>query len=165
MLKAPASESESAVAAVAAGLVGAAATQCEGPAQNLMLAQRMALQAALQVKLTGTPKPGVLFVLEEATDTRDALCDPLRPPQITCGGKALQAAIEGALDTDGKQGASGQLRVVDSIILPHLQGRQMLSPEETRQVLFPETVIAVLVCIPSRGPGSQRPGSPGLVRA
>ena len=70
----------------------------------------------------------------------------LRPPQITCGGRALQAVIEGALETDGKQGVSDQL--VDSI-LPHLQGLQMLSPEETRQVL--NTVIPVLVCIPGRG--------------
>jgi hypothetical protein len=107
-----------------------------------VLAQRIALQAAFQVKLTGIPKPCVPFLLEKATDTTlsviQASPDNLR--------RQLQAVIEGVLDADGKQGVSDQL--VDSI-LPHLQGLQMLSPEETRQVL--NTVIAVLVCIPGVG--------------
>ena len=129
-------------AVVAASLFGAAPTQCEGPPQaSPMLGQRIALQAAVKIKLSGIPKPCMPYLLERATDTTISVIQA-SPDNLR---RQLQAVIEDVLDADGKQGVQDQL--VDSI-LPHLQ-LMMLQPDETRHVLY--AIIAVLVSTPGVG--------------
>ena len=106
-----------------------------------MLGQRIALQAAVQIKLSGIPKPCMPYLLERATNTTISVIQA-SPDNLR---RQLQAVIEDVLDADGKQGVQDQL--VDSI-LPHLQ-LMMLQPDETRHVLY--AIIAVLVSTPGVG--------------